>query len=165
MKEQKESIMESDRQSTQYVTRARVKEVLSRTRGNITIAAHMLNTTPRVIQSRVEPAFIQKLRAEATEWRLDIAESQLDKKLLAGEKWAIVYVLDRFGHLRGWLTDHALAARAQIDQSKSIESYRPNLDVIIKELTQIQHAVSHVAALHEHDRNQNNDDENVSNTQ
>lgn len=73
---------------------AELLNALKKSRGNVTHAAEALGTTRELIHRRVGLEAIQQIRQDADTWRVDIALLQLDKALLAGERWAVEKILN-----------------------------------------------------------------------
>ena len=85
----------------------RTPEVISRALvaagGRVSYASIILGTTPKKLRERIrESEELMKLRDEIKEFRLDVAESKLDQRVLM-DKWpAIQFALETQGKNRGY---------------------------------------------------------------
>jgi Bacterial regulatory protein, Fis family len=90
------------------MTRLTVKAVakaLKKTHGNISAAARSLSVSRKAIQLRIhaDPK-LQRILIDERESQCDDAESMLAEAILAGEKWAVMFVLNTLGRSRGYGT-------------------------------------------------------------
>jgi hypothetical protein len=89
-----------------------VRAVLLRTNGNFAAAGRRFgvnrSTVLRFVRKHAE---LQATVADCRETRLDVAESLLDRAVLAGQPWAIAMVLRTLGRSRGYVTNVSVDVR------------------------------------------------------
>lgn len=79
-----------------------LRDSLRQARGNVTLAARASGLSHDTYYRRLGIQEIQKIREEAHEWRVDMAEAHLDRKLAEGDERAVYHVLNKLGRRRGW---------------------------------------------------------------
>lgn len=84
------------------IRRERLIAALEQTRGNVVAATRLVGCSHDVFYDRLGLDLINEIRDRAHDWRLDVAESHLDKKLIEGDERAVYHVLNRLGRRRGW---------------------------------------------------------------
>lgn len=86
-----------------HISDEKIAEALRRSKGNISNAAKCLKCTRKTIYARVEKN--EEFRAileEGREILVDLAETQLEKNVKAGDQRAIEFTLRSLGKRRGW---------------------------------------------------------------
>ena len=80
-----------------------IGEALHSTRGLVSLAAQQLGAKRTTLEDRIKnnPELLQIVKDER-EVLVDHAELQLWNAVISGEKWAIMFVLDRLGVNRGF---------------------------------------------------------------
>lgn len=109
------------------IPKSAILDALRATRGNVTLAALKLGITRRAVLKRLTREEIDEIRNDADLWRVDVAESKLDEKLLAGDSWTIRFVLERKGKSRGW---GELERSIALSGAVRVESQHSMLDVL-----------------------------------
>lgn len=95
----------------QYKT-ADIIEALKKSHGLVFMAADILGCSPHTILRRAKKVrAVERLISQYREWRTDIAEAQLEKALLAGERWAVRFQLMTQGRSRGYVTRSEVGIR------------------------------------------------------
>lgn len=84
------------------IRREKLIAALEQTRGNVIAACKLTGYSNDVFYDRLGLDLINEIRDKAHEWRLDMAELHLDKKLIEGDERAVYHVLNRLGRRRGW---------------------------------------------------------------
>lgn len=80
-------------------------EAVNRSNGLISIAAKALKCSRQAIYERAKRSpKIATAIEEASEMILDVGESRLFKAVLAGDRWAVEFLLSRKGKARGYAT-------------------------------------------------------------
>lgn len=88
---------------TAHISDEKIAAALLAANGNIMNAAKRLKCTRQAIYQRIKNNEIfAAIREESLESRLDLAESQLDKNVKAGDQRAIEFFLKTIGKKRGY---------------------------------------------------------------
>lgn len=109
-----------------------VEAALRKMHGNISAAARSLDVTRHALQKRIgNNADLLQVLTDCRETMVDDAESVLAQAVLAGEKWAVQYLLSTQGHKRGYALKHVVSgdrdAPIHLHHSGSI-SHEPSLE-------------------------------------
>ena len=115
------------------LTKNGVAKALTETHGNISAAARMLGVTRRAIAKRIDGDPILKAAVvDARETMLDDAERSLAKAVLAGEAWAVCFLLKTQGRGRGYIervaTDAPPASTVHLNIVESVVTPQQVLD-------------------------------------
>ena len=86
------------------ITNEQIADALVKVRGKVALAAQILKCNRTSLHRRIKRnATLRDIVKDATELRLDIAESKLDGAVLKGEAWAICFTLKCQGKQRGYI--------------------------------------------------------------
>jgi len=85
-------------------TKKQIKTALEQSRGQVYIAARSLSCSPNTIYDWMEKNDdLMAIRDFYRGQRIDTAELKLDDAMLAGEAWAIAFILKTIGKDRGYV--------------------------------------------------------------
>src|SRR5262249_35192224 len=80
-----------------------IADALKAMNGNISAAARSLGLCRSAVWDRItKSSTLQQVCHDARQARVDIAESSLDRAVLAGEAWAVSLILRTLGRDRGY---------------------------------------------------------------
>jgi hypothetical protein len=93
-------------------TAAQVAKALTESHGLVSIAARQLGCSRQAVEKRIKTsALVRQALHDAREATLDVAEASLYNQVLAGEGWAVCFILKCLGKDRGYVE------RAQVELS------------------------------------------------
>lgn len=96
--------MSRDKRASRSYTHEEIAAALKETHGLITLAARSLGCTKQTVHRHInQSALVREALAEAREFTLDVAESSLFNQVLAGEGWAVCFLLKTLGKSRGYV--------------------------------------------------------------
>ena len=89
---------------SKQLSKKKVKDALTRTKGAVYLAARYLNCSHTAIYNYLKKyPDIQEIKNHFEEEAVDVGEHKLREAVLAGEPWAIKYLLSTKGKGRGYV--------------------------------------------------------------
>lgn len=82
-----------DKKRSESVPQKVIIDTLKILRGNVTLTAEQLGLSRETIYRRIKTETVHAIRADADNWRVDVALNHLDTALVNGERWAVEKIL------------------------------------------------------------------------